>query len=790
MKNKTLKFVLSLRYINFILIINLIGLLSISSVTFSNDRIDLTNATIVATSESSFNMSAARFLQQEIFIRTGISLKISEELPQDQTPAILLSNKKTFLLPKALSVPARPESYAIWVDLIQRTAPTVMVIGRDNKGTLFAAGKLIQFMTLSENYISLDKNLALAQAPVDKIRAQQIITNTQSEDGFMDWENFDDVSQFIRDMILTGTNGFEPTEPELVDEYLEELGIDLFIKLKCQDIIDFDLKSDTELINLYTDLTGIDHITTYGGDASGAVNPMLFFPQMERVLPLILTGQPDVKWWYSNQCLDDHAKDYDDYIFDYIRENRPAWLYGMVYGPWTKRGIKEIREDLPKQYEMRHFPEICHPRWCQYPVPEWDRVFSIVWPRNQSIYMMPSMMNSIYNATRENTIGSLPYNHTGVYNDLNKFVWSASAWDPEESVESILERYAKLFFSYDFIKIPGISEVKNQPNIEQRIEIATQMVLKGLQLLEQNWTGPLKDNTSTEEALSQWQIIADGIGGPQNNWRVEMFLYKARIDAQIKRKYDFEMQLEKKAYSFLSEASEIGIKKAIDLAKAELAKIETDFQSKDDFISECKSMGLSDKFGDFPDIANNIYSAFNDRYWLEKELESAKTIEQLSEIINYEDPGEGGFYDNLGVADEQPHLVKVLRWEEDPGFVYSSIEWVNNSADSDNRHSQLTHALSRYDSKLVMRWENLDKEAYYKIVVVYNGPFGAKTQCYSSEGIRIHDFLESTKSDRLSFPVPNEATKDGVLELHWTQELEDITRGVSVSEIWLKKDLH
>ncbi|MCF8378781.1 MAG: hypothetical protein K9H49_04335 [Bacteroidales bacterium] len=750
--------------------------------------IDLSKSIIVVNSDNSRNLEAAQFLQQEMFLRSGIKLEISDSFTEKDIPVIFLGQSTNFPLPSALFVPSKEESFAIWIDTIKRKAPTTLIIGRDESGVLFGVGKFIQNLYLPENYISIDKTFSLALAPADKIRAQQIITNTQCEDGFVDWENKEEVEQFVREMVIFGTNGFEPTEPALIDDYLEKLGVNLFIKLKCQDIIDYDKKSDLELLEVYKDIEGIDHITSYGGDASGAVKPQLFFPHMERVLPLLLQGQPGAKWWYSNQCLDDHAKDEDDYIFNYINENRPPWLYGMVYGPWTKRGIKEIRKDLPSQYELRHFPEICHPRWCQYPIPEWDRIYSVVWPRNNSIYMMPTMMTDIFKATRDHTIGSLPYNHTGSYNDLNKFAWASIAWNPEAEVEDILKSYAKTFFAYDFIKAPIQQNNGQDFTKKEVIDMATEFVAKGLSLLEQNWQGPLKENTSTESALEYWKTIADCIGGADNNWRVEMYLYKARIDAQIKRKYDLEMQLENQVLKILENAKPSNYKKAIKDAYKTLARIDNEFQSEKEFRNELIDMGLSENFGDLDEIIKNLYTSFNNRYWLEKQMELSSRPEDLLAIVQYEDPGEGGFYDNLGVRDAQPHLLRSPEWKDDPGFVYSNINWVDNKANSDLRHSQLTSVVARYDTPLEMKWENLDRSAAYKIKIVYNGPFGIRIKCQTDDGSLIHDFMEQSGDDIMDFSIPVASTSDGELKLKWTQDTADIKRGVSVSEIWLIKN--
>lgn len=750
------------------------------------EYIDLKEGVILFDPAHSFQEKAAIFLQEEVLARTGVRLSLLNEEDTEGVPEIILDIAGNRPFPVGIAVPSKSESFAIWTDL-SGTVPKIILSGRDNRGLLYAAARLVRELYLAENYITLPADTWIASAPADNIRAQQILNNVQSEDEFMDWEDPDDLEKHINDLVLVGLNGIETTEPELVDEYMDNLDIDLYIKLKCQEIIDLDTLADEEIVSFYDHITGIDHITTYGGDASGAVRPQLFFPHMGRVIPLILKGNQGAKWWYSNQCLEDHAKDHDDYIFNYIQQNRPPWLYGMVYGPWTKRGIPEIREDLPSQYKLRHFPEICHPRWCQYPVPTWDRIFAIVWPRNNSIYAMPSMMRDIYLANRDLTMGSLPYNHTGTYNDLNKFTWVYAGWKPEASVREILEAYARLFFVHDFIQYPETTGQNDGENRERQIDAATDYVVRAFQLLEENWQVPLKDNNSAEPALEHWKNIAEWTGGPGQNWRVEMFLYKARIDAQIKRKYDLEMELEKEALQALAQAEETGFRKTIRSVEKILGRIDTEFQSEEAFLTELKSLGLSDKFGDLGEIADNIYTSFNDRYWILDRMEDSKSVGDLVAIVHYEDPGEGGFYDNLGVDGEQPHLVRPFTWKEDPGFVHSNINWVDNADDSDQRHSQHTHVVARYDTPLKMKWDQLDPNARYRIRVVYNGPFGIRQQCHTDEGILIHPFVEQDE-DIQSFSIPAAATSDGTLVLQWTQDTSNIKRGVSVSEIWLEKE--
>lgn len=753
----------------------------------AGEYLDLSKAKIIVKSKDDKTAEAANYLSGQIGLRSGIQMPITYSNADNGNPVINIGLMQDMEIPLLLTVPAKSESYAIWVNENSEGKQEINLCGRDGRGVLFAAGRLLQHLYLSENYISLPSDLLITSAPADELRAQQILNNIQSEDGFMDWDDAGDLENHVNELIIAGTNGIETTEPQLIDDYLEKLGIDLFIKLKCQEIIDLDtLEKDEDIINFYEDITGIDHITSYGGDASGAVAPQLFFPHMDRVIPLLLKGQPGARWWYSNQCLEDHAKDYDDYIFNYFRENQPSYLYGMVYGPWTKRGIPDIRKDLPSQYVIRHFPEICHPRWCQYPVPGWDRIFAIVWPRNHSIYMMPTMMRDIYLANRTHTVGSLPYNHTGTYNDLNKFVWSYVGWNPEATVKEILKVYARAFFVHDFIKHPEGKD-KSKMSMEEFLDDAVDFVAKGFQLLEQNWATRLKDNTSAEEALKYWTTIAECTGGTANNWRVEMFLYKARIDAQIKRKYDVEVRLENEAYDILRQANDNNLQQSIDDAIKKLGEIEEQFQSKKAFLAELENLGLTDKFGDRDEIINNLYTSFNDRLWIEDQLETCRSAEDLKDILEYENAGTGGFYDNLGVPGEQPHLVGQYEWKTDPGFVHHPIEWVNPDDNSDQRHSMLTHALARYDTPLEMKWTNLDPNSEYRIKVVYNGPFDIRIKCLTDDGMVIHDFIEKPGEEILSFTIPQSSTADGSLKLRWFQDTTDIMRGVSVSEIWLTR---
>jgi hypothetical protein len=267
---------------------------------------------------------------------------------------------------------------------------------------------------------------------------------------------------------------------------------------------------------------------------------------------------------------------------------------------------------------------------------------------------------------------------------------------------------------------------------------------------------------------------------------LELFLYKAFLDAQVKRKYDAEMRHERQAYEALQQAPALGLSQAVSNARTALARIDTEFQSMGDFKKELQSWGLSSRFGDLGTILTNIYSPLSDRKWLETQMAAAKSLADIRKLIDYEDPGPGGFYDNLGVVGQQPHLIRQKSWAEDPGFVRSPIEWVDHDPGSDRRHSQMTHALCRYGTPLQMRWTGLDQQARYGIKVVYRGPFTPEIICETEDGRLIHGPRGNTGAVAASYRIPQASTRDGELGLRW--KLANNVRGVSVSEIWLVKD--
>ena len=166
-----------------------------------------------------------------------------------------------------------------------------------------------------------------------------------------------------------------------------------------------------------------------------------------------------------------------------LHEEKPAWLSGVVYGPWIHMTIAEFRQLIPAQYPIRNYPDITHSLDCQYPVAEWDIAFALTEGR-ETINPRPAAQTAIFRQMGEDVIGFLTYSE-GCNDDVNKFIWSGLGWDPEQDVVEILRQYSRFFIG----------------------ETYTHDFALGLLALERNWVGPLAVNDSIPVTLQQFQAM-------------------------------------------------------------------------------------------------------------------------------------------------------------------------------------------------------------------------------------------------------------------------------------------
>jgi hypothetical protein len=778
----------------------------------NDESIDLSQALIVVKPSDSVKAKTVEMLQEEIAERTGLWLAVSEERLDPRTPTIVLGTKQDTpgglpKLPASLAIPENPEGYAIWVETSSEAAPAVYLIGREGRGTLFAVGRLLRLLTMRRNELTLPANTQLADAPVYEFRGHQLgYRNTANS---YDLWNLEQYEQYIRDLVIFGSNAveliqegdeFERDSPLMemsqwsmnvrLSKLLDSYDLDIWMWYPLLKVVTDKEVYDSELAireRFFNAMPRIDYIMIPGGDP-GVNHPKDLMPWAADFAKVLHGRFPKAGLYISNQKFNAEER---EVFYGYIRDRQPRWLEGVAYGPGSEDTLKMQRELLPERYKIRRYPDITHNIRCQYPVPGWDGRHAQTLGR-EGINPRPTQMQTAHNAWDEYANGFVSYSD-GAHDDLNKAVWNALAWNPNADLDDILVDYGRVFFGEDL-----------------GIEVA-----KGLAMLEDNMKGFLAENEGVNDTLQQWKYIGQ-LGGEsvQENWRYQMYLFRAMFDAYIRERLLAEMTYEDQAYAALARAPEVGVSQAIDEARAALAQPDMNPIRRDLRVGiEALGVKLLQSMGlqlsrNIPYLARNsergalldkVDRTMNDRLWLEyqfRQIGELKTdeekLERIAFLCKWEDPGPGGYYDDLGNTAKQPHLIRQTTFEDDPGFIlgpqeshYRSMDNATLAVDETLRYSWLDQSETVYFNPLLMRYTDLDPNAEYKVRITYFGRYKSPMRLVADDEYEIHPshpFVTPPWPEE--FDIPKAATQDGELDLAW--HLAE-GRGCQVSEVWLIK---
>ncbi|MDW8128943.1 MAG: hypothetical protein RMI94_00215 [Bryobacterales bacterium] len=748
---------------------------------------------------------AIAMLVEEVEKRTAIRWTVSAQWPSAPVPVVVVTPATS--LPEfrgrySGEPPAPPgaEGYRIWTE-DPGVAQAVFVVGNDARGVLFGTGRLLRLLRMRKGSIRLEAPLRIATAPAVKLRGHQLgyRPKTNSYDGWTVamWE------QYLRDLAVFGTNAIELIPPRSDDapdsphfplppmrmmiemsRLAHEYGLDVWIWYPALDkdysdpaTVEFALKEWGEV---FRQLPRIDHVFVPGGDP-GHTRPKYLMALLEKQAANLRRYHPRAGIWVSPQGF---SQEWLEEFFAILR-SEPAWLTGVAAGPQIRIGLAELRARVPKRYPIRDYPDITHSRHCQYPVPDWDAAFALTQGR-EVINPRPLGHARIFRLARPHTDGFVTYSE-GCNDDVNKIVWSALGWDPEADVVAVLREYARYF-------------------VGERWEDA---FAQGLLALERNWQGPLLTNGGVYTTLEQFRAI-EGAATPQElaNWRLQMALYRAYYDACLRSRLIRETALEEEAMAVLREATRLGTLEAMAQAEAILDRAdrpgphwawrarvfelaEALFQSIRMQLSVPRYQAIAVERGANLD---SIDAPLNNRPWLKERFaeirklaSEAERLRAIEEIVNWTNPGPGGFYDDLGNLAAQPRLVRGPGFDEDPDFRRSPL--VGFAPRASLRTSWRDHAEALFDGTLRMRYTGLDRSARYRLRVVYGGDaVKRRIRLVADDSYEIHPLIEKPFPFRpLEFEIPAEATADGELWLAWQQEpgLGGNGRGCQVSEVWL-----
>jgi hypothetical protein len=765
---------------------------------------DLTHAVIVTPAGlSNPEKKAVAMLADEVEKRTQIRWRHSTTWPAEMVPVIAVGQETP--LRELAKVAGRKiglasskllaEGFHIQTDH-GKGSPVIWIAGSDPRGVLFGVGHLLRKLHMEKHKTTLLANYQVTTAPHYPVRGHQLgyRPKTNSFDGWTLalWE------QYLRDLVIFGANAVELIPPRSDDDadsphfplppmemmvgmsqLCADYGLDVWIWYPAMDSDYSDQKTVAfalkEWGQVFEKLPRIDAVFVPGGDP-GHTRPRYLMDLLEKQTKVLQRHHPRATMWVSPQSFN---RVWMDEFLD-IMKTEPAWLTGLVYGPQTRLTLEQLRAATPKKYPIRHYPDITHSRSCQYPVPDWDVAFAVTQAR-EGINPRPLGQARIFRLLQKYTNGFITYSE-GCNDDVNKVIWSALGWAPEADVVEVLRDYSRYFVGPKY----------------------TDSFAQGLLALEKNWEGPVLTNANIYTTLQQFQML-EKAASPQDrlNWRFQQALYRAYYDAYVRSRLLYETQLEDEALGKLRAARRTGAVTALAEAEAILDRAVTrpvaaDWRARVFELAEAlyQSIRMQLSVERYQAISvgrganlDTIDRPLNNRAWLlgrfaeirRQAGSEAERLKQIDDIVNWTNPGPGGFYDDLGNTTCQPHLVRGPGFTQDPAFFASALMHFEDRLQG--RKSWWDQALALYEAPLQMRYTGLDPKASYKVRVVY-GP--GSIRLLANQKQEIHPPL-NRPYQAIEFNVPLEATAGGVLDLHWYGQAGrgGAGRGCQVAEVWL-----
>jgi hypothetical protein len=689
----------------------------------------------------------------------------------------------------------RPEGFRLLVQRGGSTNGLVWISGADSRGTLFGVGQFLRSLEWGKSSAWFRNELDIATSPDQPIRGHQLgyRENANSYDGWDDKQ----FEQYIRELALFGANSVEgiPFQDErksphmllprdVMNRKFSEICARYQMDYWVWAPADFDLMDSAkrtaslkEHEALFRDCPRFDGLFFPGGDP-GNNPPELVIPFLEDLSRILAKYHPKAKIWLSMQGF---SKSKVDFVHNWINEKLPDWLGGLAAGPSSPR-LSDTRARLPMRYGLRDYPDITHMVRCQYEAVWWDPAFALTLGR-ESPNPRPLFFKRIQNYVGPYTSGFISYSD-GAHDDVNKVIWTRLSWKPELDPRDILIEYTRCFFG---------SELAEQ-------------TADGILALERDWEGALAFNGSVDATLALWQQLEHKAPQLRDDWRWQLCLLRAYYDAYIRHRLLYESKLEHKVNQVLAEAPTKGAEATMDKAQSILERavshpIKKEWRAR---ISElCADLFKTIKL----QTSVPLYKAsghergavldfvdypLNNRWWLEDEFgqirkfsSDAEKLKRIQLLRDWENPGPGSFYDEVGNIAKSPHVIHgeglntdPLR-EKNPSPGY----WWWDNGFSRRRLSWQTSL----DWPLGLVYERLDPKASYLVRLTgygetklrLNGELGMPT-LYGKE---IGEFKE--------FPVPTSVIKDGKLKitfdpldeghLNWRQQSR-------VSEVWLLKN--
>lgn len=704
----------------------------------------------------------------------------------------------------------KPEGFSIRT-LRNGSAVSIVIAGNDDRGLLFGVGYLLRKLEMEPNRATLPEDINLTTAPQYPVRGQQI--GYRYKNNTYDAWTVAQFDQQTRDLAIFGNNTIQVVAPNSDDRNDSPLfpapALETLIGI-CKSTVSYGLDFDLyypEMAKDYSDPAQVDaevkkaealfralpHIDAFyvpGGDP-GHTEPKYLLPLVEKEAEVLHKYHPHAKVWISAQGF--NAAWYTQF-YSILREQHPGFITGFFVGPQSRDSFPLQRKMIPAQYQLQAYPDIAHAMHAQFAMPDWDPAYAFSEGR-EPVGPRPLGETSIYRTFADLHTGFVAYSE-GINDDVNKMIWDQLGWSANTDPMDTLRDYSRFFLGSRIGKFDSSS------------------FADGLMALERNWNGPLLTNQGVNTTLLQFQALERAADTSQlRNWRFEIALYRAYYDAYIRARLLAETNEEQRALVILRSAPQGETIKTIAKARKSLdtaqSPVATDlrqriFELADNLFHDVGIQLSVEKYGasgiERGANLDRVDVNLNNRAWMEKQFDRIEKLPAeadrqagLSKIVHYEDPGPGGFYDDLGNPSDEPHLVLGEGANTDPQLYSTTVNGIADKIpDEGLRLSTITYAETLYDTPIEMRYQHLDSRKHYRLRVTYGGEdYTLPIRLVANDSVEIHAPLHRKDNpETLEFDIPQSATAGGKLDLKWTRPagVGGGGRGLQVAEVWLIAD--
>ena len=759
---------------------------------------DFTHATVVTPANlTGPERKAVGLLIDAVRERTRITWPVATAEPPAGTAAVRIGVATTRGL--------KPEGYRLR-SFEQGGAPQVEITGNDERGVLFGIGGLLRALEMRRDSVVLPRPLDVTTAPKYALRGHQLgyRPKTNSYDGWnvAMWESY------IRDLAVFGANAIELIPPRSDDDadsphfplppmpmmiemsrIAQEYGLQCWVWYPAMDP-DYSNPATVEAAlkewgEVFQKLPKIDAVFVPGGDP-GHTEPRYLMALLEKQTASLKKYHPKATMWVSPQGFN---APWMEQFFG-LMDKQPEWLAGIVFGPQVRVNLPELRQRIPKRYPIRFYPDITHSVNAEFTVNDWDLAYAQTEER-EVINPRPVDEAKVFRVLQPfGDAGFLTYSE-GCNDDVNKAVWSALGWNPDVDMNEVMRDYARYFIGPDFAEGFG----------------------KGLLGLERNWRGPLLSNSDVDTTLAQFQAM-ERTASPQIklNWRFQQALYRAYYDAYLRVRLLDESERESRAMERLATARTGSSLAALAQAESSLAVDplaragsalsarvfelgEALFQSVHMQLSATRYAAIDPGRGANLDL---IDRPITNADWLRARFAEIRAMDAeparktaIEEILNWTNPGPGGFYDELGNPQNRPHLEMGEGFDKDPAFFHTVRTGFGSRRNTPWRTSWYRHAEALYGNSIKLRYTGLDPAAKYRVRFTQSGDGTQRaTRLVANGKFEIHPMRKKDPVVKpLEFDIPVEATADGTLTLEWQANPEEAGNGrfVQVAEVWLMR---